>query len=407
MGGQGRAAWHLLRKEGFGAVRRRALWDLGRRFVDGELDFPLLPGDIADSGALDLRAAAAAEPGRALRIGWVVHPPSPGSGGHTTLFRMVAAAEAAGHRCTVLLYDRYGGDPADRARVIRAGWPQMRAEIRDASRLDDLDVVVASSWDTAHVVATRTRNLPVHRAYFVQDYEPWFHPRGSEYALAEDTYRFGFHTITVGPMLASLLADEHGVEATVARFGCDTDVYRRTNFGARNGIAFYARLANPRRGFRLGALALAEFHRRHPEIEVHMYGDADARVDFPVTSHGSVSPEALCDIYNRCVAGLALSFTNVTLITEELLACGVVPVANDDPHAKASMANPQVRWVTPTPSAIADALSDAVESTDGAELAAATAASVESGGWEPAAEATVRSLESLATTGVRIPNGSR
>ena len=80
-------------------------------------------------------------------------------------------------------------------------------------------------------------------------------------------------------MLASLLADEHGVEATVARFGCDTDVYRRTNFGARNGIAFYARLANPWRGFRLGALALAEFHRRHPEIEIHMYGDADARVD--------------------------------------------------------------------------------------------------------------------------------
>lgn len=383
------------------------MWDLGRRLVDADLDFPLLPGDIADSSALELTEPVASPPGRPLRIGWVVVPPAPGSGGHTTLFRMVAAAEAAGHRCVLLLYDRYGGDPADRANVIRSGWPQLRADIRDVSQLGELDIVVASSWDTAHVVATRTADLPVHRAYFVQDYEPWFHPRGSEYALAEDTYRFGFHTITVGPMLAHLLAEEHGVEATVARFGCDTDVYRRTNTGSRNGVAFYARLANPRRGFRLGALALAEFHRRHPEVEIHMYGDADARVDFPVTSHGSVPPSTLCEIYNQCIAGLALSFTNVTLITEELLACGVVPVSNDDPHARASMPNPQVRWVTPTPTAIADALSRAVESPDRAELASAAAASVLGGGWAPAAEETVRSLESLARAGDRNPRDGR
>ena len=39
------------------------------------------------------------------------------------------------------------------------------------------------------------------RFYFVQDFEPYFYPVGSMSLLAENTYRMGFHAITIGALL--------------------------------------------------------------------------------------------------------------------------------------------------------------------------------------------------------------
>ena len=55
--------------------------------------------------------------------------------------------------------------------------------------------------------------------------------------------------------------------------------------------------------------------------------------------------------------GIALSFTNVSLVPDELLACGVIPVTNEAPYARGGLDNPHVRWTAPTPYGLADALS--------------------------------------------------
>ncbi len=66
----------------------------------------------------------------------------------------------------------------------------------------------------------------MHRLYFIQDYEPYFYPHGPEYALAEDSYRFGFRCIALGNMVATALRTEVCIDPEVTPFGCDTDVYR-------------------------------------------------------------------------------------------------------------------------------------------------------------------------------------
>ena len=43
---------------------------------------------------------------------------------------------------------------------------------------------------------------------------------------------------------------------------------------------------------------------------------------FPAVNHGRITPAELAALYNRCTAGLTLSFTNVSLVPDELLACG-------------------------------------------------------------------------------------
>ena len=91
---------------------------------------------------------------RRLRITWVTTPPGTGSGGHTTMFRMVEALESAGHECTLALYNPHGSDLAERTRIIREGWPGVRARVTGLLEgLDAADAAVATAWQTAHALA--------------------------------------------------------------------------------------------------------------------------------------------------------------------------------------------------------------------------------------------------------------
>ncbi|GAA2723951.1 rhamnosyltransferase WsaF family glycosyltransferase [Cellulomonas aerilata] len=358
------------------------------------LDFPLLPQDVADSGELRLaQTAAAPPPGRPLTIGWLTVPPGPRSGGHTTMFRMVQALEEAGHRCVLYLYDRHGGDVRHRADVIRQGWPQIHADVRDvADGISGVDACIATSWQSAHVLARRG-TAPMRRLYFVQDFEPFFYPRGSQYALAEDSYRFGFRLVALGEMVAEHLRGVVDVDVDVVPFGCDTDVYRPLGTEERHGVVLYAKPDVGRRGYDLARLALERFHRRHPDQPIHVYGDRVRDLSVPVIHHGGLTPAELNALYNRTVAGLAMSFTNISLVAEEMLAAGTVPVVNDSPDARADLPNPYALWAVPTPGAVADALSTAVRHPEPVAHAAQVAASVRGRSWRGAQDELVRLVE--------------
>jgi O-antigen biosynthesis protein len=394
LGRRASESWRVVQTEGGRALAQRLARAGSRRLGAAQADFSLLPGDVADSQNLAL-ALPDTRPAldQPLTIGWINTPPSAGSGGHTTTFRLIEAMEQAGHTCVIYLYDRYLGDTARHEAVIRRHWPALRAEVRAVrDGLQPTDALVATSWPTAHALAVHG-TAPTRRLYLVQDFEPYFYPRGSEYALAEDTYRFGFRPIAIGNMVADVLRAEVGVEAVVAEFGCDTDVYRFVNRDRRNGVVFYAKPEVARRGFQVGALALEEFHRRHPEVEIHLFGDPAPSLRFPATHHGVLAPAALSDLFNTCTAGLALSFTNISLSAEEMLACGTIPIVNDSPLARADLANPFVGWGFPTPDGLADALSRAVEATDQVTRAAAAAQSVRGDTWKPAQQVAVTTIE--------------
>lgn len=389
---RGREAARLLRESGVRGFAQRAARVAYKRLGASELETALDLDYIADSR--DLRLATPErrpDRGTPLTVGWVCSPPGAGSGGHTTFFRMVEGMEAAGHTCVLYLYDPFKGDLERHTRMIRGFWPGVKAEVRSvADGLAPLDAYVASAWETAHVLAAKA-DVATRRLYFVQDFEPFFYPQGSEYVLAEDTYRFGFRSITVGPMLATMLRDRFGVTAAVANFGIDTSVYRLTNPSPRRGVIFYAKRDTPRRGFLLGLLALREFHRRHPDETIHIFGDPTVEVPFPAVNHGVLNPARLNELYNQCTAGIAMSFTNLSLVPDEMLAAGVVPVVAESPYAKVTMDNPHVRWVQPTAHGLADALSEVV----GGDRAdpAVVAADVRSTPWEEAKRVTRETIE--------------
>jgi hypothetical protein len=394
-------AGRLLRHEGPSGVAARALKRLSDRVAPPSHMLNVLREDVLAAAEAQARTGGAATPlpalpGEPLTVAWVMTPPNPGSGGHTTLFRLVGALERAGHRCVLYLYDRWGGSLADHEAVLRRWWPWVRADVRDAAQgIDDAHAVVATAWATAYAVAGSPAKGA--RFYLVQDIEPWFYPAGGEALLAEATYRFGFHGITAGRWLAQKLRSDYGMAADHFEFGCDLDRYRLdTGAGApgRTGVCFFARPITPRRAFDLGALALEVFASRHPGVDIHFFGDPVGNMPFPVVDHGVMTPDELNRLYNRCAAGLVLSATNVSLVPHEMLAAGCIPVVNDAEHNRVVLDNAYVEYAPATPHDLAAALGRLVvrRPDELAAGAAAAAASVAGRSWDDAGATVERTM---------------
>src|SRR5664279_1228217 len=56
---------------------------------------------------------------------------------------------------------------------------------------------------------------------------------------------------------------------------------------------------------------------------------------FPVVRHDRLRPAALNELYNQSIAGLAMSFTHILLVAEEMLAAGVIPIVNESAYSRA------------------------------------------------------------------------
>jgi glycosyltransferase involved in cell wall biosynthesis len=406
-------AGRLLRHEGASGVAARALRRAADRLAPPSHMLNVFRADVLAAAEAQARGtgpgALPALPDEPLTVAWVMTPPNGGSGGHTTLLRLVGALEQAGHRCVLYLYDRWGGSLPEHERVLREWWPWVRADVRDAAAgIDDSHAVIATAWPTAYAVAASPAKGA--RFYLVQDIEPWFYPAGGEALLAEATYRFGFHGITAGRWLAGKLTADHGMAADHFDFGCDLDRYRLADpggtSGERTGVCFFVRPSTPRRAFDLGSLALEVFAARHPEVDIHLFGDPVGGLPFAAVDHGVMTPAELDGLYNRCVAGLVLSATNVSLVPHEMLASGCIPVVNDAEHNRVVLDNEHVAYAPATPNDLADALGRVV-ARPAAEVAAgarAAAASVQSRSWDDAGravEATIRRVVGEAGRGAR------
>lgn len=362
----------------------------------------LRAAEIAAAG-WTLPEPAPLRPGQPLTVSWVTVPPSPTSGGHTTLFRMIAEVERAGHTCVVYLDDRHGWDIEQHRRTVRSCWPAVDADVRDlAQGMEDAHVIMATSWGTAYpVLASPAKGA---RCYFISDFEPLFYAAGSLAMLAEATYRFGFYGVTSGSWLAQLVRREYGMQAEHFDFACDLETYRLDRSagaaGRRAGVCYYCRPSTPRRAHELAVATLDLFAVGHPDVEIHLYGEPAGRLPFRATQHGFLNPTQLGALYNRCVAGLTLSATNVSLVPHEMLGCGCIPVVNDAQHNRIVLDNDHVAYAPATPFELANALGALVDrpASERAEAANVAAASVSSTTWQQAGAEVERIIRGVVET---------
>jgi glycosyltransferase involved in cell wall biosynthesis len=263
-----------------------------------------------------------------LRLAMVIPPFTQGSGGHNTLFQIFSRLERRGHACSVWLADYHGH--------MRDVWPAvLRHDINEFfasfngpvykgfDSWQGADVAIATGWQTVHAMLGLDGCRA--RAYVVNDHEPEFYAASTERVLAEDTYRQGLHCVAASPWLRDLLIDRYGASADAFQLGVDGNTYRPLPVERRTDtVIYYARHATPRRAVPIGLMALAELHRRRPDVRIILFGtDKPLHAAFPYEHLGVLTPRQLARLYAEATAGLCLSLTNFSLMPKEMLACGL------------------------------------------------------------------------------------
>jgi len=386
-------ALRVLREQGPVAVLKRAGV---RLFGDDRVRRPLVRYSDALEVDWSIPHPAVTSPREIARgpltVAWIMSPPGANSGGHQNIFRFIKVMENAGHRVRVYLYstdEKYS--PAEVSTLISGStsYPDVEAEVLDLPRGGipaDVDAIFATGWETAYP-SFRDRSS-ARRFYFVQDFEPYFYAVGSEFALAENTYRFGFTAMTAGRWLSTKLSEEFGMIAWPFDFGSDPASYHLTNEGARSEVFFYARPATERRGFELGIMALDLVAQARPDLTINLVGEDLRHLDIPFR-HRNLAGLQIADlneVYNRCAAALVLSFTNMSLLPLELLGAGTIPVVNDGDNNRLVSDNPFIEFAAASPRALADRILSVLDRDDLVDHAREASQSVQDADWAISAE---------------------
>jgi glycosyltransferase involved in cell wall biosynthesis/SAM-dependent methyltransferase len=266
---------------------------------------------------------------RTLKVSWIVPGLPLGSGGHRNILRVAYHLQRFGHDLELYFTMTEDSGAALAKSVKENFYPLDCPTHRYDGRFNATDIIFATHWSTVEV-ALRHRTAAQHLAYFVQDFEPLFYPMGSEYILAENTYRQGLYHITSGPWCAHLLREQFGVPADHFVFPIDRDIYfprQREDAGGPPRVLFFARPEMPRRCYDIGLRMLEALHKQMPEAEINLYGSRElARLQypFPAKVHALLpSIQDLAKLYGDSDVGVAFSTTNPSLVPYEMMACGL------------------------------------------------------------------------------------
>ncbi len=326
--------------------------------------------------------------GEKLKIGWVLSPLSNGAGGQNTIARFARFLQESGHDVTFYIYENSQAQSLSEAREIMRKSFKLDIPVKKLKNYEESDALIATGWETTYPVFNVKTDA--HKFYFVQDFEPYFYGVGSQYVLAENTYKMNFYGITAGPWLTKKVS-EYGMRSDYFEFGADLDIYRpKQKVQKKMKICFYARPVTERRAFEVGVMALDLFKQKHPEYEIEFMGwdVSNFKLPFKFENRGIITHAELAELYHESVDCLVLSLTNVSLLPLELIAAGCIPVMNEGENNRMVLhgKDQYVDYAPTNPIELAEALCKAVERKDIDDYAEAASNSVSSLSWNSSYE---------------------
>jgi len=209
------------------------------------------------------------------------------------------------------------------------------------AKLDDLpacDVAIATQWPTAYVVAAFRK--AARRFYLVQDFEPMFHPAGTLYALAEETYKLGLYGICNTESMGRFFREDYGGVGMHFVPAVDTEVFHGRDRPQRDPddpvrVFLYARPGHWRNCWEMVSLALDELKATYGRrLQIVTAGSWARPEDLGrgIDHLGLLDYRATGDLYRSSDIGISLTVSpHPSYLPVELMACGVAVVAFDLP----------------------------------------------------------------------------
>lgn len=197
-----------------------------------------------------------------------------------------------------------------------------------------------------------------------------FYGAGSLCEFVRETYRFGFHGITLGPWIAGVLERDFSMECSPFGFSYDRGIYGLTGDrwlpSGKKRVLFYARPQTERRGFESGVLALSIVAQRMPEVEFVLVGSprGSLSLPFPALCPGVLPVSELAALYQSCHVALVLSHTNLSMLPLELMASGCAVVSNGGPNVEWLLNDSVAQLAGPHPTSLANAITELLVSDE-------------------------------------------
>lgn len=261
-------------------------------------------------------------------------------GGVTDLVQMVNQLALHGHDPIIATLDRNCSEAYTKSLLTRPLVFKNLDHLVDA--FPESDVVVATFWETAYYWFPRlSQRHDVLGAYYVQDFEPWFYPEGSEESeKARLSYSMGLHVIAISDWIKGKLA-ELGQPASVIPIGVDLGVfYPRRSFRPKDPedefiLTAMVRPDTPRRGFRTLVKMCEILHAQDPRMRFTFFGcDASEfkRVSLPGESAGFIeNPDRVAEHLSSCDLLVDPSdFQGFGRCGLEAMACGLPTVLTNE-----------------------------------------------------------------------------
>jgi O-antigen biosynthesis protein len=298
----------------------------------------------------------------AKTINWFIPDFGIGSGGHLNIFRYIYHLENSGYACRLIIvgHHRHKSEGAALREIQEHFFPLNAAVFFGGAQIPDARFSFATSWITAYHV--RNVENTIHKLYFIQDFEPYFYPHGSEYAFAEATYKFGFTAVTAGQWLQNKMEREYQTKSLALGFSYDRNLYRqypRREAHIRR-VFCYVRPPTVRRGLETALLTLDLVGRELPDVKFIFAGwdISDYAFDHEHLNAGMVPIRELPDLYSQCDVALVLSFTNASLLPLELMACGCCVVSNSGENVEWLLNETNAVLTAPDPRSLAASIVD-------------------------------------------------
>lgn len=339
--------------------------------LSAQIDIPGFYGFVTNDTQIpmDLKQKEEADRNGTILLNWIIPEMGVGSGGHMNIFRFISLLEDRGMHNRIYVCDatKYLTDQ-DLRDFLKAHYNITNDKVEAYCSTDSITFAhgtVATGWQTAYFV-NRFQNT-ISKFYFVQDFEPLFFPMGSEYLMAENTYKFGFRGITAGEWLKNKLHDEYHMETNSFLFSYDRDIYHPgEKRDDKKRLFLYARPVTPRRCFEIALLALCKLYEKMPEIEVVFAGwdVSNYKIPFTHLNAGNLALQELPDLYAQCDLCVVMSSTNLSLLPVEVMASNSVVACTAGPNNDWLINETNAVIIPNDPIGIANTLYDALNDPD-------------------------------------------
>ena len=266
---------------------------------------------------------------KSYKIAFIIPGMNAFSGGETSLLRLGTYLQEFGHDVYYIPYKDLKKENLEKNAEINL--PNYKGSFlgQDALISSKFDIGICTYWASAYYLIANQKNFD-YKMYFIQDFEPHFYPVGDYYYLSLNTYKMGFHMVSLGEWNKKQIEAVTSKKVDYIDFPVEISEYTLENreISIRNEIKIAIYLKTDEKRAPLFLIEDIKYLKKKLEnmnytVVLNTFG-----IDIPIKEEGinnlgKLKSQELRELYKNSHFGLVASLTNISLINYEMLMSGL------------------------------------------------------------------------------------